>query len=44
VRLDAAALRALIELSDAKMPPPDRNPNRMGHDAVRNHSLVDERV
>jgi hypothetical protein len=27
-RLDAAALRALIELSDAKMPLPDRNPNR----------------
>ena len=27
-RLDAAALRALIELSNAKMPLPDRNPNR----------------
>jgi hypothetical protein len=27
-RLDAAALRALIELSNAKMPLPYRNPNR----------------
>lgn len=27
-RLDAAALRALIEFRDAKMPLPDRNPNR----------------